>query len=129
VLQRTVDFLHDFFRHYFWVGVYRVEGDELVLGPWRGPQPTEHVRIPIGRGICGAAAASGETVVVDDVTSDERYLACFASTRSEIAVPIRFKGEIVAELDIDSDEPAAFDESDRAFLEQVGRLISSRVRA
>jgi L-methionine (R)-S-oxide reductase len=127
VLQRTADFLHDFFSHYTWVGIYRVESNELVLGPWRGPQATEHVRIPIGEGICGAAAASGETEVVDDVTADERYLACFASTASEIVVPVRFKGEIVGEIDIDSDQPAAFGHDDRAFLEQVARLISSRM--
>ena len=124
VLRKVVGVLHDRFPHYSWVGVYLVEGDDLVLGPWRGPQATEHVRIPVGQGICGAAAASGETEVVDDVGADERYLACFASTRSEIVVPIFYDGKVVGEIDIDSDRPAAFTDDDRAFLERVAVLIS-----
>jgi L-methionine (R)-S-oxide reductase len=124
VLRRVVAVLHDRFSHYSWVGIYLVEGDDLVLGPWKGPQATEHVRIAIGRGICGAAAASGRTEVVDDVADDDRYLACFASTRSEIVVPIAYEGRVVGEIDIDSDEPAAFGEADRAFLERVALLIS-----
>ncbi len=124
VLRRTVDVLHDRFPHYSWVGIYLVESDDLVLGPWKGPQATEHVRIPIGQGICGAAAASGRTELVDDVNADDRYLACFTSTRSEIVVPIIFEGRVVGEIDIDSDEPAAFKDADRAFLERVATLIS-----
>jgi len=124
VLRKTVKVLHDRFAHYSWVGIYLVEGDDLVLGPWKGPQATEHVRIPVGQGICGAAAASGRTEVVDDVSADERYLACFPSTRSEIVVPIAYEGKIVGEIDIDSDQPAAFGEADRAFLERVAVLIS-----
>jgi len=124
VLRRTVDVLHDRFDHYSWVGVYLVEGDELALGPWKGPQATEHVRIPIGEGVCGAAAASGRTEIVDDVNADPRYLACFVSTRSEIVVPIAYQGKVVGEIDIDSDTPAAFGEADRAFLERVAVLVS-----
>jgi L-methionine (R)-S-oxide reductase len=124
VLRQTVELLHDRFDHYSWVGIYLVEGDDLVLGPWKGPQATEHVRIPVGQGICGAAAASGRTKIVDDVNADERYLACFPSTRSEIVVPISYEGRVVGEIDIDSDRPAAFTEQDRAFLERVALLIS-----
>ena len=124
VLRQVVDILHDRFDHYTWVGIYLVEGDDLVLGPWKGPQATEHVRIPIGQGICGAAAATGRTEVVDDVNADERYLACFPSTRSEIVVPIVYEGRVVGEIDIDSDEPAVFGEADRAYLERVAVLIS-----
>ncbi len=124
VLRAAVDVLHDRFEHYSWVGVYLVEGDDLVLGPWKGPEATEHVRIPVGQGICGAAAASGRTEVVDDVNVDERYLACFPSTRSEIVVPIAYEGRVVGEIDIDSDVPAAFGPDDRAFLERVATLIS-----
>ena len=133
VLQRTVDLLAARFEHYSWVGVYLVVGDSLVLGPWSGPQVTDHVRIPVGEGICGAAAASGVTEVVDDVNADPRYLACFASTRSEVVVPISSPGsqppEIVGELDIDSDRPSAFDQDDVAFLEHVARMIATRWRA
>ena len=124
VLRRVVDVLHDRFDHYTWVGIYLVEGDDLVLGPWKGPQATEHVRIPVGQGICGAAVASGRTEVVDDVNADERYLACFPSTRSEIVVPIVYEGRVVGEIDIDSDEPGAFGEADRVYLERVAVLIS-----
>ena len=125
VLQRTVELLHNRFEHYSWVGIYLVEGDDLVLSHWQGPEATEHVRIPIGTGICGAAAATGKTEVVRDVSDDSRYLACFPSTRSEIVVPIHFNGEVVGEIDIDSDLPAAFDEIDRRFLEHVARMLSS----
>ena len=125
VLRGVVEVLHDRVAHYSWVGIYLVEGEELVLGPWQGPEATEHVRIPVGRGICGAAAATGRTEVVDDVDADPRYLACFPSTRSEIVVPIAFQGRVVGEIDIDSDEPAAFGEEDKAFLERVAVLISA----
>jgi L-methionine (R)-S-oxide reductase len=125
VLRRTVSVLHDRFDHYSWVGIYLVEGEELVLGPWKGPQATEHVRIPVGAGICGAAAASGKTELVDDVGSDPRYLACFPSTRSEIVVPIVYEGRVVGEIDIDSDRPAAFTAADREFLERVALLVSA----
>lgn len=124
VLRQTVELLHDRFAHYSWVGVYLVEGDDLVLGPWKGPQATDHVRIPIGEGICGAAAASGRTEVVDDVSADARYLACFVSTRSEIVVPIAYEDRVVGEIDIDSDVPAAFGAEDRVFLERVAELVS-----
>lgn len=124
VLRAAVEVLHDSFEDYSWVGVYLVEGDDLVLGPWKGPEATEHVRIPVGQGICGAAAVSGQTEVVDDVNADPRYLACFPSTRSEIVVPIAYEGQVVGEIDIDSDRPAAFGDDDRAFLEQVAALIA-----
>jgi len=124
VLRQVVSVLHDRFDHYSWVGIYLVEGDDLVLGPWQGPEATEHVRIPIGQGICGAAAASGRTELVDDVNADPRYLACFPSTRSEIVVPIAYDGKLVGEIDIVSDRPAAFGPEDRTFLERVALLIS-----
>lgn len=125
VLRQVVDVLHDGVAQYSWVGIYFVEGADLVLGPWKGPEATEHIRIPVGQGICGAAAASGRTEVVDDVNADPRYLACFPSTRSEIVVPITFQGTVVGEIDIDSDEPAAFGEDDRVFLERVATLVSA----
>jgi GAF domain-containing protein len=127
-LQEVVDLLHDRVEHYSWVGIYLVEGEDLVLGPWKGPAATEHVRIPVGQGVCGAAAASGVTEIVDDVNADPRYLACFPSTRSEIVVPIHGDGRVVGEIDIDSDRPAAFDEDDRALLEQVAEFVSRRLR-
>ena len=129
VLQGVVDALQERVEHYSWVGIYLVEGDDLVLGPWQGPQATEHVRIPVGQGVCGAAAATGRTEVVDDVNADPRYLACFPSTRSEIVVPIAHEGRVVGEIDIDSDRPAAFGEDDRAFLERIALQISPYCRS
>jgi L-methionine (R)-S-oxide reductase len=123
-LSAAVEVLQERFEHYSWVGIYLVEGDDLVLGPWQGPEATEHVRIPVGQGVCGAAAASGKTEVVDDVNADPRYLACFPLTRSEIVVPISQNGRVVGEIDIDSDRPAAFGQEDRAFLERVAELIA-----
>ncbi|MDR5682829.1 MAG: GAF domain-containing protein [Armatimonadota bacterium] len=122
--ERVVAYLQENFPHYTWVGIYWVEGDELVLGPWRGPEATEHTRIPIGMGVCGAAAASGRTEIVPDVSRDPRYLACFPYTKSEIVVPIVADGRVVGEIDIDSDRLDAFDERDRVFLEGVARLLA-----
>jgi putative methionine-R-sulfoxide reductase with GAF domain len=125
VLRAAVDILQQRVEHYSWVGIYFVEDAELVLGPWAGSEPTEHVRIPIGQGICGAAAASGQTEIVDDVHADSRYLACFPTTRSEIVVPIRWQGAVIGEIDVDSDRPAAFGSEDRSFLELVATRISA----
>lgn len=109
--------------HFHWTGIYLVEEDALVLGPFVGA-PTEHGRIPIGRGICGAAAAERRTIVVDDVRADPRYLSCFLSTRSEIVVPILRGPRVIGEIDIDSDRPAAFGASDRDLLEAVAERLA-----
>jgi GAF domain-containing protein len=124
--QRAVELLHDRFAHYDWVGIYWVDvsGTELVLGPWTGPEATEHTRIPIGTGICGAAAASGQTEIIDDVNLDPRYLACFTTTRSEIVVPIHHEGKVVGEIDVDASDPAAFGPPDARFLEEVAALLA-----
>ena len=121
--QRVVDVLHDRFPPYDWVGIYWVEGSDLVLGPWTGPEATEHTRIPIGTGVCGAAAASGRTQIVGDVTADPRYLACFASTRSEIVVPIFDGSAVIGEIDIDGSDLDAFDATDARFLEEIAALL------
>lgn len=110
---------------YAWVGIYLVEGDELVLGPYLG-KPSPHTRIPLGRGICGAAATEKATIVVDDVSTDPRYLACSLETRSEIVVPIMGGDTVFGEIDIDSDRPAAFGPADRALLEAVAQALADR---
>jgi GAF domain-containing protein len=120
----VVEYLHDRFPHYSWVGIYWVDGQDLVLGPWKGPRATEHTRIPIGTGVCGAAAQSGRTEIVGDVSADPRYLACFADTRSEIVVPIVADGRVVGEIDIDGTELHAFSETDRGFLEDIAGLLA-----
>jgi L-methionine (R)-S-oxide reductase len=121
--QRVVDLLHDRFPSYDWVGIYWVEGSDLVLGPWTGPQATEHTRIPIGTGVCGAAAESGRTEIVGDVSADPRYLACFASTKSEIVVPIFDGGEVIGEIDVDGSDLHAFDTTDARFLEEIAAFL------
>ncbi len=125
VLQDVVDFLCDNFEHYNWVGIYIVQGNDLVLGPWKGLNATEHTKIPIGKGVCGSAAATGKTEIVDDVCSDKRYLACFISTKSEIVVPIKKQGKIVGEIDIDSDKIGAFTIKDKIFLEKVADILEN----
>jgi len=117
---------------YNWVGFYWLEPDDprtLELGAFVGA-PTEHTRIPVSSGICGAAVALGDTIVVDDVRADPRYLACSMETKSEIVVPIRAHGRVVGEIDIDSHSAAAFGPADRAFLEacaaSIGAFIERR---
>jgi GAF domain-containing protein len=112
---------------YTWVGVYLLYGNELVLGPYVG-KPSPHTRIPLGRGICGAAAAEKATVIVDDVSADPRYLACSVETKSEIVVPIMLDGEVLGEIDIDSDRLAAFGDDDRELLEAVAARLAPRLR-
>ncbi|MGH9465943.1 MAG: GAF domain-containing protein [Terriglobales bacterium] len=109
--------------HYHWVGIYLLEGQELRLGPYSGA-PSPHARIPVGQGICGAAARAGESIVVPDVHADQRYLACSLATRSEIVVPILDNGRVLGEIDIDSDRPNAFNEHDQALLERAASLIA-----
>jgi GAF domain-containing protein len=111
---------------YSWVGIYLLDGNELVLGPFEG-KPSPHTRIPLGRGICGAAAAEKATIIVDDVNADPRYLACSVDTRSEIVVPILKGGEVLGEIDVDSDRPAAFARADQQLLEAVAALLAERM--
>ncbi len=127
LLQQTADTIHTKLAAYNWVGFYMLDpGDSsmLVLGPFAGA-PTPHTRIPVTEGICGAAVAQGETVVVDDVNSDPRYLSCSIETKSEIVVPIRVNGAIVGEIDIDSHTAAAFGGEDRLFVERCAELIGN----
>lgn len=120
-----VKFLNLNVPSYSWVGIYLVEGRDLVLDAWAGPSATQHTRIPIGKGVCGFAAKAGRTEIVSDVSKDPRYLQCFLSTRSEIVVPILNQGSIVGEIDIDGDQLDAFSSLDREFLEAVARKALS----
>src|SRR5574341_510153 len=124
ILRKTCQILQENFSKYTWIGFYVVDGDELVLGPFVG-KPSPHARIKFDSGICGAAAREGQTVVVDDVNSDPRYLACSLETKSEIVVPIWKDGKVVGEIDIDSDKLAAFEDKDRAFLEKLSEMLSA----
>jgi GAF domain-containing protein len=116
---------------YNWVGFYMLDPEDsstLVLGPFVGA-PTEHVRIPVTEGICGAAVAQGETVIVEDVSADPRYLSCSIETKSEIVAPIEANGGIVGEIDIDSHELGAFGAADRVFLEGCAAVIGQFIEA
>ena len=124
-MTRTVELLKGI-PHYSWVGIYQLSGRELVLGPFLG-KPSPHTRIPLGRGICGAAATSKATIIVDDVNNDPRYLACSLETQSEIVVPVMRGREVLAEIDIDSDTPAAFGQRDRQMLEAVATLLAEKL--
>jgi len=128
VMEAAVQTLKDRIPDYTWVGIYLLEGDELVLGPFRG-KPSPHTRIPLGRGICGAAATEKTTIIVDDVNADVRYLACSIETKSEIVVPIMDGETVLGEIDIDSDRIAAFTADDRELLEHVAAVIAQRVSA
>jgi L-methionine (R)-S-oxide reductase len=115
--------------NYNWTGFYMLDpGDPetLVLGPFVGA-PTPHVRIPVSQGICGAAVASGKTVIVDDVSADPRYLSCSIDTRSEIVVPVYANGKVIGEIDIDSHDPAAFTDADRLFLEETAQIVGAYI--
>ncbi len=124
-LKSICKLLHYWVEYYNWVGFYLVEGTSKVLhlGPFVGA-PTEHERIPFGKGICGQAAAVGETVIIQDVSKVTNYLSCAPDVQSEIVVPI-FNGEgrIIGELDIDSHDLAPFSFHDREFLEYICKRL------
>ena len=111
-----------------WAGVYWLQAKELVLGPFSGPE-TEYVRIPMGDGICGTAAAEGTNRIVQDVRLEDNYLACSATTRSEIVVLIRDTfGGVLGLIDADSDQVGGFDHTDEMLLEAVGTRLAAFVR-
>lgn len=113
--------------HYNWVGFYMLDPTDanmLILGPFVGA-PTQHTRIPVTEGICGAAVAQGQTIVVDDVRSDPRYLACSIETQSEIVAPVRVRGQVIGEIDIDSHQRATFSTEDRTFVERCATVLGS----
>ena len=126
LMEGITKLLHQKMLRYNWVGFYMLEKggpqDVLVLGPFRGTM-TPHTRIPLNQGICGAAASTGKTIVVDDVSADSRYLACSLETKSEIVVPVFVEKKVVGELDIDSHFLAAFAPEDRALCEHAAAVL------
>ena len=112
--------LHETFG-FWWTGFYRVQGNELVLGPFQGPIAC--TRIPFGRGVCGAAWQRAETVIVPNVHEFAGHIACSSASNSEIVVPVFRDGVVIAVLDIDSTNFGTFDETDKQYLEQVAKLI------
>jgi L-methionine (R)-S-oxide reductase len=130
LMERISVLLNKEMLKYNWVGFYMLEAGAnppvLVLGHYQGAM-TPHTRISLHQGICGAAASSGKTVVVDDVKKDPRYLACSLETKSEIVVPVFVKGKVAGELDIDSHFLAAFGEEDRELVEYCAELVGKRL--
>ncbi len=130
LMQQMVKLLHERMLKYNWVGFYMMEPGAnppmLVLGAFEGAM-TPHTRIPLNQGICGAAASSGHTVVVDDVSKDPRYLACSLETKSEIVVPVFAHGRVVGELDIDSHFPAAFTFEHQQLVQYCAQIVGKKL--
>ena len=130
-LMRTMArVLHERMLRYNWVGFYMLEPGAqppvLVLGAFEGAM-TPHTRIPLNQGICGAAASTGQTVVVDDVSKDPRYLSCSLETKSEIVVPVFAHGKVVGELDIDSHFAAAFTPEHQELVQHCAMLVGKKL--
>src|SRR5579864_4966250 len=132
LMLAMVKLLHERMLKYNWVGFYMLEAGAtppmLVLGAFEGAM-TPHTRIPLNQGICGAAASSGQTVVVDDVSKDPRYLACSLETKSEIVVPVFVYGQVVGELDIDSHFPAAFTQEHQELVQYCAQVVGKKLEA
>lgn len=111
---------------YNWSGIYRLEGEELLLDEFVGAA-TDHVRIPVGKGVCGTAVAENANQIVEDVSTLDNYLACSLTTKSEIVVLIRDEaGTILGQIDIDGHTVGAFDQSDERFLERLAWVLAER---
>jgi L-methionine (R)-S-oxide reductase len=130
LMRSMAKMLHERMLKYNWVGFYMLEPGAnppmLVLGAFEGAM-TPHTRIPLNQGICGAAASSGQTVVVDDVRKDPRYLACSLETKSEIVVPVFVHGQVAGELDIDSHFPAAFTSEHQDLVQHCAMLVGKKL--
>lgn len=127
LLTTVIELIDNFSDSYNWTGFYLMHGDHLEVGPYIGPE-TEHVKIELNRGLCGAAALQKATVTVDDVRSDPRFIACSLSTRSEIVVPLIDGDTVLGEIDIDSNQPAFFTDQDKLMLEEIAALVVDRLR-
>jgi L-methionine (R)-S-oxide reductase len=130
LMEGVCQLLHTRMLKYNWVGFYMLEPGAqppvLVLEAFVGAM-TSHTRIPLNQGICGAAASSGKTIVVDDVSKDPRYLACSLETKSEIVVPVFVAGQVVGELDIDSHFSAAFGAEDQKLVQYCAEVVGKKL--
>ncbi len=129
-VQAAMDAIKQTFKEFYWVGVYLLRDDELILGPCSGPA-TEHTRIPVGRGVCGTAVSQNKNQIVDDVRELQNYLACNLATRSEIVVLVRDpeSGMTIGQIDIDCTEVGRFGVDDEALLESIGQMIAPSMKA
>jgi L-methionine (R)-S-oxide reductase len=125
IMERIAQRLHEKMTRYNWVGFYLVDAADpgvLLVGPFVGSF-TPNARIPLGTGLCGAAASSGQTVVVDDVSKDPRYLAGSPLVKCEIVVPISVKNKLMAELDVESYFASAFNKAEQEFVEGCAAVV------
>ena len=127
ILESAVELIDGYSEAFNWTGFYMMRGEMLEVGPYIGPV-TEHVKIPLDSGICGAAASKKQTVIVDDVNADPRFLACSLTTRSEIVVPLMDGDTCLGEIDIDSDQPSNFTVEDKQMLEAIAAVIVERLK-
>jgi L-methionine (R)-S-oxide reductase len=127
VLDAAIRLIDDFSPNFDWSGFYMMEGNQLVVASYIGPE-TPHTVISLDSGICGAAASTKRSVIVDDVLSDPRFLACSITTRSEIVVPLMDGDTVIGEIDIDSNTPAFFTDDDRVMLEAVAAAVVERLK-
>jgi L-methionine (R)-S-oxide reductase len=131
-MRTMVKVLHERMLKYNWVGFYMLEPGAnppmLLLDAFEGAM-TPHTRIPLNQGICGAAASSGQTVVVDDVGKDPRYLACSLETKSEIVVPVFVHGKVAGELDVDSHFAAAFTSEHQDLVQHCAKLVGKKLES
>ncbi len=126
--KEAVGQLHMGFDHFNWVGIYVVCGGVLKLGPFKG-SPTPHTTISIEKGICGAAVRKKRTINLPDVHADPRHIACSTTTRSELVVPIWHQDKVVAEIDIDSNDPSAFCKIDEQMMNEIAKFLSPYIDA
>lgn len=130
LMKHVADELHEKMTRYNWVGFYVVDPSDpnyLIVGPFAGSF-TPNVRIPLGKGLCGAAAATGKVVVVDDVTKDPRYLPGSSMVKSEVVVPIFANKKVIAELDAESYFANTFTDDERKFVEACAEVVSTRMK-
>ncbi|MHA1967231.1 MAG: GAF domain-containing protein [Candidatus Hodarchaeales archaeon] len=116
--------------HYQWTGIYLLDSknNELQLDYYFG-KPTDHTRIPVGKGVCGSAIAEKTDKIIKDVREEDNYLACSLETRSEIVVLIESEDEIIGQIDVDSDDVGAFDEIDRNYLHKISEMMVKKLKA
>lgn len=127
VLKKAAELIDGYSEHFDWTGFYMLKDGRLKVGPYVGPE-TPHTEIELNQGICGAAASSRKSIIVDDVRADDRFLACSISTRSEIVVPLMDGDTVLGEIDIDSNQPSYFTQDDREMLEQIADVVVKRLK-
>jgi L-methionine (R)-S-oxide reductase len=127
VLGKAVELIDAFSPGFNWTGIYMMKNGALEVGPYIGPV-TEHTRIELNNGICGAAASQKRSIIVNDVNADPRFLACSINTRSEIVVPLMDGDTCLGEIDIDSDKAGHFIGDDRRMLEEIAKIVVARLK-